>query len=382
MVARPTARVAAAGAAAALLAACGYATAAAPGRSAASSVTPAPPAPQQRSLSAAGPPESEPEPEPEPELCRLVDEEGRELCLKHAGLRRGRCRFGAQCHRSHAPPSTTSLALIREMMMVKSQTDNSPTRAGAEGGTEGEVGWIGARQLPAWLHSCRSELIFDCRGRSSRGRDSFGRLHAAVCRLLAAATDDCSSDNCAYPPLSQLHRRTAEEYPSDCLPVAPALASAHRRQQLQQCLQATAEGSHHQDRVCVASSSSSSGSSQRRKQIQSEFESTVAHREFIEAFQDFVALVVTPLVLRDAPRAHRPAEQDTIAGGPGSRRDETSTGGGLAYQCPPTLRVHMPGRTPTIGLHCDAEYEHHHPAEINFWIALTDADARCVCVCE
>lgn len=347
MVARPTARVAAAGAAAALLAACGYATAAAPGRSAASSVTPAPPAPQQRSLSAAG----LPEPEPEPELCRLVDEEGRELCLKHAGLRRGRCRFGAQCHRSHAPPSTASLALIREMMMFKSQTDNTPTRAGAEGGTEGEVGSMEARQLPGWLHSCRSELIFDCRGCSSRGRDSFGRLHAAVCRLLAAATDDCSSDNCAYPPLSQLHRRTAEEYPSDCLPVAPALASAHRRQQLQQCLQATAEGSHHQDRVRAVSSSSSS---QRRKQIQSEFESTVAHREFIEAFQDFVALVVTPLVLRDAP----------------------STGGGLAYQCPPTLRVHMPGRAPTIGLHCDAEYEHHHPAEINFWIALTDADAR------
>ena len=37
---------------------------------------------------------------------------------------------------------------------------------------------------------------------------------------------------------------------------------------------------------------------------------------------------------------------------------------------PPTLRVAMPSRAATIGVHRDADYPGHHPAEINLWCPL------------
>ena len=53
----------------------------------------------------------------------------------------------------------------------------------------------------------------------------------------------------------------------------------------------------------------------------------------ISAFKSFVAEVVAPLC-----------------------GDET----GVVYQCPPSFRIHMPGKSPTIGMHCDSDYEKHH----------------------
>lgn len=47
---------------------------------------------------------------------------------------------------------------------------------------------------------------------------------------------------------------------------------------------------------------------------------------------------------------------------------------GVYYQRPPTLRVAMPSRKATIGKHRDADYPGHHPAEINFWVPLTDVE--------
>ena len=44
---------------------------------------------------------------------------------------------------------------------------------------------------------------------------------------------------------------------------------------------------------------------------------------------------------------------------------------GVIYQCPPTLRVHMPGHVPTIKMHCDSEFDRHESGEINFWIPFT-----------
>ena len=43
----------------------------------------------------------------------------------------------------------------------------------------------------------------------------------------------------------------------------------------------------------------------------------------------------------------------------------------MVYQRPPTLRVAMPARTATIGLHCDSDYDGHSSAECNFWVPLT-----------
>jgi ectoine hydroxylase-related dioxygenase (phytanoyl-CoA dioxygenase family) len=68
------------------------------------------------------------------------------------------------------------------------------------------------------------------------------------------------------------------------------------------------------------------------------------YREFMEGYRDFIAQRVAPLC---------------------------GDASGLVYQCPPTIRVSMPARKPTIGLHCDSEYERHQSAEINFWVPLT-----------
>lgn len=46
------------------------------------------------------------------------------------------------------------------------------------------------------------------------------------------------------------------------------------------------------------------------------------------------------------------------------------SGGPIYYQRPPTLRVAMPSHAATIGVHRDADYPEHHPAEINFWCPL------------
>jgi len=44
---------------------------------------------------------------------------------------------------------------------------------------------------------------------------------------------------------------------------------------------------------------------------------------------------------------------------------------GVVYQCPPTIRIAMPSRAPTIPMHCDSEYDRHQPGEINFWVPIT-----------
>lgn len=47
-------------------------------------------------------------------------------------------------------------------------------------------------------------------------------------------------------------------------------------------------------------------------------------------------------------------------------------GDAIYYQRPPTLRVAMPSVAATIGIHRDADYPRHQPAEINWWCPLVD----------
>ena len=75
---------------------------------------------------------------------------------------------------------------------------------------------------------------------------------------------------------------------------------------------------------------------------------TPAYRAWLGAYRDFVRDVVAPLC-----------------------GDDT----GIAFQCPPTLRVVFPGAA-GLGEHVDADYDRHEASEINFWIPLTAVDAR------
>ncbi|CAK0831442.1 unnamed protein product [Prorocentrum cordatum] len=43
----------------------------------------------------------------------------------------------------------------------------------------------------------------------------------------------------------------------------------------------------------------------------------------------------------------------------------------LVFQCPPTMRIALPGCPATIQAHCDSEYPAHWHGEVNFWLPVT-----------
>ena len=63
-----------------------------------------PPPPQQQQQQA---------PPPQPPRAEYFDVEGRELCLKHAGFQKGKCRRGDTCHRSHGTPAPETLERLK-----------------------------------------------------------------------------------------------------------------------------------------------------------------------------------------------------------------------------------------------------------------------------
>jgi len=82
----------------------------------------------------------------------------------------------------------------------------------------------------------------------------------------------------------------------------------------------------------------------RRKEHIKAFRATAAYGAFVTAFRRFVEEVVAPVV--------------------GER---------VAFQCPPTLRLHFPGPRALGKPHRDRDYAGHTGAEINFWVPLTRA---------
>ena len=78
----------------------------------------------------------------------------------------------------------------------------------------------------------------------------------------------------------------------------------------------------------------------------------------------FKAMRTAPehLAFLDAYRAFVREEVAPICGDPA----------GVVFQCPPTLRVAMPSRAPTIQPHKDSDYPRHQPSEINFWVPVGD----------
>ena len=81
----------------------------------------------------------------------------------------------------------------------------------------------------------------------------------------------------------------------------------------------------------------------RREHIRA-FRRTEAYAAFVASYRKFAQDVVAPIV-----------------------------GGPIAYQCPPTLRLHFPGTRPLGTVHRDSDYDGHTGDEINFWIPVTRA---------
>eukprot|EP00928_Gymnodinium_smaydae_P065063 TRINITY_DN48263_c0_g1_i1.p1 TRINITY_DN48263_c0_g1~~TRINITY_DN48263_c0_g1_i1.p1 ORF type:complete len:439 (+),score=39.99 TRINITY_DN48263_c0_g1_i1:40-1317(+) len=75
----------------------------------------------------------------------------------------------------------------------------------------------------------------------------------------------------------------------------------------------------------------------------SRFEASNEWRDFLEVYRRFVREICAPL----CKSSH------------------------VFAQCPPTLRVALPGAPATISMHCDANYRDHWRGEINFWLPVT-----------
>eukprot|EP01043_Picozoa_sp_COSAG02_P055335 COSAG02_NODE_6401_length_3598_cov_19.791994_4_plen_322_part_00 len=239
------------------------------------------------------------EPEPEPEWSAeplFVDDAGRELCLKFHGFQRGKCRHGVDCHRSHAAPSPDSLARLRLRQTAEDEADRAST---ARHAAEARAAW--AKPLPVWLHEARSELVF-----RTDATQSFEHMCAAARVFLAPDIKGCISDGSAVA-LDQLHAIPPSMHQSP--PVCPSLLHAYQL------------GGHKMPR-------SWKKALLHKKKLVGRFQRTDAYKAWIAAYRDFVRDVV-------APRCGDPR--------------------GVVFQCPPTLRIHMPGKVPTIGMHTDSE---------------------------
>lgn len=268
------------------------------------------------------------EPEPEPQL---VDEAGNELCLKFAGAKLGQCRFGVECHRSHAAPSTASLERIRDLVVAREREAQAAAQARLA-----EVTAALHAPLPDWLHLSRTELVF-----STSSSAHYERMRVAACRFLRAGGEPGVDDGEPGLTLSQLHTLQPEQHRQP--PLCPTLVSAYARAGM--WLPALWGGGDERK-----------ASRRKKKELktalaerQRSFEQSEDYLEYIQAFKAFVAETIAPLC---------------------------GDSSGIVFQCPPSLRVHMPGRAPTIGIHCDADYEHHQSAEINFWVPFTDVFGR------
>jgi hypothetical protein len=165
-----------------------------------------------------------------------------------------------------------------------------------------------ALPLPGWLLSSRRELRFRC---DSGG--ALARMQRAAAAYLGATA--------AGVPLGALHTVPLGEE----APLCPALifAQKHAGRKLPRLWK---------------------GALMHRKKTIKRLHDDPDYKEFIAAFRVLVATLIAQLC---------------------------GDSSGVVFQCPPTLRVQMPARTPTIALHCDSQYERHQSSEINFWIPLT-----------
>jgi hypothetical protein len=261
-----------------------------------------------------------------------VDVAGNELCLKFAGAMPGQCRFGAECHRSHAAPSAASLERIRRLMATRQIEAEAAAQARL---AEATVALHAP--LPDWLHFSRTQLVF-----STSSSAHYERMRVAVSRFLGAGGEPGVDDGELGLTLSELHTLPPEQHRQPAL--CPTLVSAYVRAGMP--LPATWGGGDERKLSRRAKKELKIALAERQRS----FEQSEDYLEYIEAFKAFVAETVAPL-----------------CGDPS----------GIVFQCPPSLRVHMPGKAPTIGIHCDADYEHHQSAEINFWVPFTDVFGRC-----
>jgi hypothetical protein len=250
-------------------------------------------------------------------LHSFVDEAGNPICLKFAGyywnnfhrVPPGKCRWGEECHLSHNLPSDDTKARLEELRRHHAKRKAAKEMATAKA----EQAALNA-PLPEWLHATRTTRVFECcrqgdehDGKGGKSEDPWCRMQAALSVLLSLSVTDrprkrtiVTEEQLEGLSLNQLH--LCGELSTERVPLVPTLAHAFRL-----------AGRKFPKSWTMAYK-------QTRSMIRLMTRQT-AYENFIQAYEEFVREVIAPL-----------------AG--------VEEGNGLRYQCPPTLRVHMPGRAP------------------------------------
>jgi hypothetical protein len=261
-------------------------------------------------------------------LNQFVDINNDPICLKYNGyyphnfkkVPPGTCRWRGECHLSHKPPNASTFEQL-EALSQRYELQQTQQRAVKQT----QTARLFELPLPAWLNECRQHLLF------STNSASYDEMREAVTHLLASSWTDMKlggvicSPNHTPLPLHHTHLTTAP-LPEARIPICPALVHGFRLNGRK------------------FPKSWTTAYKMTKKMVQ-KMEKTSVYERYLLAYKTFIRDVIVPLF---APY--------------------TKT---ILYQCPPTLRVHMPGHSPTIGMHCDADYERHEPSEVNFWIPFT-----------
>lgn len=184
------------------------------------------------------------------DLDQFVDDAGAQLCLKHAGVQRGRCRYGERCHRSHAPPSAASLPGLR----IRAEA-----RAAAQAAAAAHVANTARRrELPDWLGARRRQVVFDASG------PPLERLRRACAAFLGVFEEG---------GLERLH---VAEPDAGAVPLCPTLISAHKR-------------------AGRTLPRSWKDARQRQDKQLKKLRATPAWRAYVDAYVEFVGTVIAPL---------------------------------------------------------------------------------------
>ena len=274
---------------------------------------------------------------------KFLDTEGRELCLGHIGVHKRKCRWGPECIYSHGTPCASSVERLA-VALAKRQRGKKSLSAEQERKIAAAKA-AALLPLPEWLHACRQELVFQA-GIAAHGANpnvpqqqlgALERMQVAVCEFLevfAAASEGAPAAGLTAATATAAQRAEAlamlhtQPLDAESVPMCPTLICAHKHGG-RKVPTSWKRALMHQPRVI------------------SRLHRSCAYQAFLSAYHDFVREVVAPL------------------------SGEGEGAGGLVYQCPPTLRIAMPSRAPTIGMHVDSEYARHESSEINFWVPLS-----------
>ena len=303
-----------------------------------------------------------------PALSTFVDNNNQPICLKFAGyysnFRRVppfHCRWKDSCNLSHEPPSLKTTARLekehQKYLIQQNQKDVEQATA-----TKTAL----SRPLPAWFAPYRTTLTFQTDTTAAyrtvllaltellklswclNGSDSIGVASTLVKEPLVIRSkqvqDEKDTSNARQAELDAMNDEQRELFMQaksldrlheithlrpNYIPVVPTLAHASRL-------------------AGIKFPKSWTKSYKQTKKMVKFMERTTEYKQYLAAYRQFVRDVVLPLCCTADNRISA-----------------------IVYQIPPTLRIVPPGKSPTIHMHCDSDYDRHENGEINFWVPLT-----------